>query len=347
VTCDANNNITELDEKMTGVGAIPPFQDNFLYTYFEYDALNRMTKHKTKAYQSTGTAGWYWTERQYEYSAVGALLRTGWRHYLDGGLAPSYARAQQSYDQRTGNYVQSAAVGHGSYGTRWVWAGSGLAFGPNADTASQKAYNRNAMGGAGDPQRRTFINPSTEGDKRELWGATLRLRLLGRPMGKDSNTAWSTGTVSAVQNTHQNPVTSHLAFEGTVTTIDLSRVTDAREKGRIGIYGTGFSYAGSSPRVTSESLGRDLNPLGRGDGMAYVGGGQNAGQSAQNLGRTSVSFFYSDKHPGTGNSINNDCPSCPPSGPPQGPDNPCGNPPSLGPYKTTHRGNQWSVPCMA
>jgi hypothetical protein len=49
-----------------------------------------------------------------------------------------------------------------------------------------------------------------------------------------------------------------------------ARATDAREKGRIGITGTAYAYAGASGRVTSEALGRDLNPLGRGDGQAVV-----------------------------------------------------------------------------
>ena len=52
----------------------------------------------------------------------------------------------------------------------------------------------------------------------------------------------------------------------------INRATDAREKGRIGITGTGFSYSGASGRVTSETLGRDLNPLGRGDGREEAGG---------------------------------------------------------------------------
>lgn len=89
-------------------------------------------------------------------------------------------------------------------------------------------------------------------------------------------------------------------FEGTVTATDMSRATDAREKDRIGIFGTGFSYAGSYGRVTSESIGRDLNPLGRGAGQALVGG-------MQQLGRILPSLIHSQAQHGIGNSINNDC----------------------------------------
>jgi len=46
----------------------------------------------------------------------------------------------------------------------------------------------------------------------------------------------------------------------------MSRATDAREKERLGIFGTSVAYAGSYGRVTSQPIGRDLNPLGRGDG---------------------------------------------------------------------------------
>jgi YD repeat-containing protein len=319
VTCDANNNITQLDELMTGTGTVPPFQTNHLYSIFEYDDLNRQTKHKTKAWVAGGTNNWVWVERQHEYSAVGALVRSGWRTYPDGTSPGAYSSSEHAYDQQTGNFVQNVATSGAppAKGTRWVWAGAqnagyGNLFGPNSDTASQDAYTVNAsgaMGGANIPNRRTFINPSTQGNKRELWGQ-------GRPLGKDSVAAWSTGTISQPANNHMNPVTSRLVFEGTVTATDLSRVTDMREKGRIGIFGTGFSYAGSYGRVTSETLGRDLNPLGRGDGIGYVGGGQNIGRSAQAIGVMSPSLPTVLVPFGTGNSVNNlqggsnDCIGC-------------------------------------
>ena len=75
--------------------------------------------------------------------------------------------------------------------------------------------------------------------------------------------------------------------------------TDAREKGRIGILGSALAYAGSSPRITSEKIGRDVNPLGRGDGMAYVGGMVNLGDIAPELPTGRAARGY-------GNSINND-----------------------------------------
>ena len=74
----------------------------------------------------------------------------------------------------------------------------------------------------------------------------------------------------------------------------------AREKGRIGILGSGLSYAGSYSRVTSETIGRDLNPLGRGDGYAYTGG-------QLNLGRITPRLPMSTAPGGWGNSVNNGC----------------------------------------
>jgi len=82
---------------------------------------------------------------------------------------------------------------------------------------------------------------------------------------------------------------------------------DAREKMRVGVFGSAYSYAGSSPRITSEALGCDINPLGRGDGMGYVGG-------ALNLGAISPALPNSKALSGTGNSVNNgilqDCTWC-------------------------------------
>jgi hypothetical protein len=45
-TCDRNGNITQVDERM-GTGQ-PGNPCNHLYTYFEYDNLNRLTVHKDK-----------------------------------------------------------------------------------------------------------------------------------------------------------------------------------------------------------------------------------------------------------------------------------------------------------
>jgi hypothetical protein len=45
VTCDANGNITQVDESQAGTGGSP--QTNYLYSYFTYDALNRLTDHNT------------------------------------------------------------------------------------------------------------------------------------------------------------------------------------------------------------------------------------------------------------------------------------------------------------
>jgi hypothetical protein len=57
--------------------------------------------------------------------------------------------------------------------------------------------------------------------------------------GTDHGANWATGTQS------QPTVTSPLFFEGAVSSTDMNRVTDAREKQRIGIFSTVFSYAGS------------------------------------------------------------------------------------------------------
>ena len=169
---------------------------------------------------------------------------------------------------------------------------------PSADTASQQTYYAAEAGGAGSPQRRSFLTSTvSEGDKRLLYAQ-------GRPMAKDSSGSgsnWATGTTSAPQGMGQPAVESRFFFTGTVASTDMSRATDKREKDRLGIFGTSNSYAGAYGRVTSESIGRDLNPLGRGDGNGYLAGTWNLGMLYPAIPSSSVSA-------GTGNSVNNcDC----------------------------------------
>jgi YD repeat-containing protein len=297
VTCDANNNITALDEAQIQ-RVPPPPKTNHLYTYFDVDALNRVTAHRTKHYVAGGTNAWMWAKRAHEYDGLGRLVRSTYKTWQDGSSEPAGTSLEHTYD-KNGKHLQNYD-GTATYGEVWHWAGNDPMpetahplKSPNADTASTSAYNH---GDNTTPQRRTFVNPTpTEGDERNLWGQ-------GRPMAKDSSGSganWDNGTVSQPSGVGFPPVESRLMFEGTVTTA-LGRATDAREKGRIGIFGTGLSYAGSSGRVTSETLGRDINPLGRGDGMAYVAGWMN-------LGGISALLPHGFGGNGMGNGINNGC----------------------------------------
>jgi hypothetical protein len=205
-------------------------------------------------------------------------------------------------------WASSARVSASSAG---VSAGShshmGPLYSPNADaTPSQKAYNvaaggadESGGGGAGGmtPQKRTFINPTTEGNQRHEFSQA-------RPMAKDSSGSganWAMGITSQRTGATGYPVESRLMFEGTVSSTDMSLATDAREKQRIGVFGTDLSYAGSYGRVTSESIGRDLNPLGRGAGQALVGGEVALGSLWRQVPK-GIAYL------GRGNSINNNFP---------------------------------------
>jgi len=121
--------------------------------------------------------------------------------------------------------------------------------------------------------------------------------------------------------------------------------TDAREKGRIGILGSALAYAGSSPRITSEKIGRDVNPLGRGSGMALVGG-------QLNLGRIAPRLPQGKAVGGSGSSVNNSCGiggGCggivPPGGGESGEPREGGNPPTGG-SKQGFPDNLWND-CLA
>ena len=225
------------------------------------------------------------------------MVKSTYRQYWESGTPPAADEPEHTY---AGATFSQNTDGSSSYGSVWHWAGSGgvQSHGaplksPNADTAGQDGYN---LADNKSPQRRTYLSPTAAGDERLLYGQ-------GRPMAYLSSgggSGWATG-LTGDDAGGAFTVESRFEFSGTVAPADLSRATDVREKGRIGITGTAYAYAGASGRVTSEALGRDLNPLGRGDGRAYVAGGLNLGQLypalPQNLAQ-----------PGTGNSVNNGCP---------------------------------------
>jgi hypothetical protein len=258
-------NITQLTESDTRQGGAA------LYTYFDYDALNRLSAHRTKRQVSLPpmSASWVWVKRSHNCDAIGRLVKSNWKTWLDGGNEPGGDTSQHIYAgaKHIQNYDGT------NYGAVWHWAGAqhehmGPLRSPNADTASQTGYNvaaggadESGGGGAGGmtPQRRTFLSPTSEGDQRHLFGQ-------GRPMAKDSSGSgsnWANGTQSLPTTLGQSAVKSRLFFEGTVSSTDMTRATDAREKQRIGIFGTDLSYAESYGRLASESIGRDLNPLGK------------------------------------------------------------------------------------
>jgi hypothetical protein len=183
-------------------------------------------------------------------------------------------------------------------------SGSGVLRGPDPDTASQGTYKV-----ANNTSPQGFSEITTSGS---TLNGNKRLQFAqGRPMSKDasgSGANWSTGTTSAKQSLRMTDVESRFFFTGTVAPTDMSRATDKREKDRMGVFGTSNSYAGSYGRVTSESIGRDLNPLGRGGGRAFVAGALRMGGIAPQL---PFNFIIG----GTGNSINN--PGCKGCGDPQ------------------------------
>ncbi len=291
VTCDLNGNITQVVELQAGS---PPAG---LTTAFTYDALNRLTVMQETRKQS-GVVGY--TKRHHGYDGLGRLTASALTQWSAGGEEPSPDYRDHLY--AGARHIGNADSGGTTYGARWHWAGgqqdhSAPLFSPNADTAGQQGYN---VARAQSPQQATWTAPTTAGDDKLLYGQ-------GRPMAKDAvggGTAFAEGLTST-----EGAVTveSRLFFDGTVASSssanDLSRATDAREKVRIGILGSALSYAGSYGRVTSESIGRDLNPLGRGDGSAYVAGGMN-------LGRISPALPWNSSPGGWGNSVNNGCVDC-------------------------------------
>ncbi|MEZ5337132.1 MAG: hypothetical protein R3F46_02615 [bacterium] len=237
-------------------------------------------------------------KRAHGYSGTGSLVNTTMKQWYDGDTEPAGDSLEHIYDR--GRMLQNYD-GSSTYGDQWRWAGAQNAHNsplhsPNADTASQTGYN---LANDKTPQRRTFLSPTSEGDQRNLYGQ-------GKPQAKDSSGSganWYVGTTSQPQTAQMGSMESRLFFEGTVTATDMDRATDTREKGRIGITGSAQAYGGSNGRVTSEAIGRDINPLGRGGGAALVGGMLNFGGLAPGLpgGQREVN---------QGNSVNNACVGC-------------------------------------
>ena len=302
----ANMNLTEIDESYNNSGNI-----NHLYTYFDVDDLNRVSSHRTKVIcqLTPGLAGLALRRvqappgRAEEHRSPNFhVVRTSaaprrqpdTRFGLSGRPASPWMSGQKNRDR---SRMLQNYDGSSTYGDEWRWAGtqnshSSPLKSPNADTASQTAYN---IANDKTPQRRSFLSPTSEGDQRNLYGQ-------GKPQAKDSTgggASWYVGVTSQPQTAQMANVESRLFFEGTVTATDMSRATDTREKGRIGITGSAQAYAGSNGRVTSEAIGRDINPLGRGSGAALVGGMMNVGTLAPSLpgGKREVN---------QGNSVNNE-----------------------------------------
>ncbi|MBN2082526.1 hypothetical protein JW859_10025 [bacterium] len=261
VTCDANGNITEIHEQSASGG-----DQADLYTYFTLDWNNRVTDWKVKRYDF-GASDWEWTKREHEYDATNRLVNSTYKQWFDGEEEPSGDSLEHIYagSRHIQNYDGSS-----TYGERWHWScdshmhNSPLRS-PNPDTSSQTGFN---ISNTVTPQRHTFIDPSSEGDERHLYGQ-------GKPMPKDASgagTYWGTGIQSDDPAGVLNPLSSRLNFDGTVAPTDMDRATDIRDKAQIGILGSALSYRGSDGRVSSETIGRDINPMGRGDGTFYAAG---------------------------------------------------------------------------
>jgi hypothetical protein len=120
-----------------------------------------------------------------------------------------------------------------AYGARWHWAGAAYEYAaplksPSADEAAQQGYS---VGRAQSPKQATWVDPATPGSSKLEFGQ-------GRPMSKDAAGAGLSFSAGETSTEGALTVSSRLFFDGTVagsaSVDDLSRLTDAREKGRAG-----------------------------------------------------------------------------------------------------------------
>ena len=125
-----------------------------------------MSVHKDKRYLAAPTNAWLWTKRSHGWDGLGRLVHSNLKTWNDGGTEPTGNSLEHVY--AGSRHVQNYD-GASNYGAVWHWAGASNDHGaplksPNPDTASQTAYNAAVAGGAGTPQRRTFIDRTTEGN---------------------------------------------------------------------------------------------------------------------------------------------------------------------------------------
>ena len=159
VTCDANNNITQVVETETGEEE----KTATLTTSFSYDALNRLTYHLEQRYDST-EGDTQFRKRWHKYDGLGRAVQsalTDWE--LSDPFPPTPTYRDHMY--AGARHVQNSD-GSSTYGARWHWAGAQQEHAaplrsPNADTSGNTGYN---AANTTSPQRRTYFPPARPGE---------------------------------------------------------------------------------------------------------------------------------------------------------------------------------------
>jgi hypothetical protein len=86
VSCDANNNITSVVETHSTT-AFPPVVQSTLTTDFTYDALNRLTQHKTTRYDVAAGKTVY-VQRDHTIDALGRVAKSSHGTWQSGSPPP-------------------------------------------------------------------------------------------------------------------------------------------------------------------------------------------------------------------------------------------------------------------
>ena len=81
VTCDANGNITKIEELDKSQQESATLTEDYTY-----DALNRLTQHKTTKYNATEEQTDYW-QRDHTIDAIGRVVKSGYE-FVEDGVGP-------------------------------------------------------------------------------------------------------------------------------------------------------------------------------------------------------------------------------------------------------------------
>ena len=262
VTTDANGNITEIEEVRDVLGTPTTVSTNT----FEYDRENRLIEQTVDSNQSVAVA--------HSYDGLGRLVRTS--RTVSGPTTTEYRHVRDGL-KVTGNidYTNSNTA------PTWTNKPNGLMPIESQQLQTNSSQQYINITDEFSPARVTY-HPSTSA-------------------AGDTSTVNAKGSYSVINGSAPviNSTTLHSElFYHRNMTVNQNTIALSSDRGSLEIAGVSLLYEGS--RVKSYLLGRDLNPMGRGNGLYYP-----VGMFLLDDFRVNTSTFV---FIGEGNSVNN--PSC-------------------------------------
>ncbi len=260
-TSDWNGNITQVSE------VIPRGVLNAT-SNFTYDYENRLTQAAPSGSGMTMNVTWDGFNRALKSQAIIGFTTQNFEHVYSGSRFIGSVDVTNPNSPVTGK-VWQWGVGFGNHGK------NELIESPQIKTASARNYYN--VNDEKNTQRKSYINNAmTAGNSVD-------------PARMCSKTLQVNGTVTPTRALALPPSISEL-FSAYAFTLDSDRAVYAYGgEGTLAILATDLEFEGS--RVKTPVLGRDMNPMGRGDGTYYAQGAMGiAGARAAFVGEITAGF---------------------------------------------------------